>query len=59
MMKIFELSILIAALTNTAWLEWAILKHAGLLCALFFGGFFLLPWGTVAALAFLPRDSMR
>lgn len=59
MMKLLELTILIVALINTVWLEWSILKHAGLVCALFFGGFFFLPWGTVAALAFLPRDGLR
>ena len=49
MLKALELMILIASLTDTAWLEWAILKHAGPLWALFFGGFFLLPWSAVVA----------
>jgi hypothetical protein len=59
MMKILKLLIIIAVLTNSVWTGWAILKHAGLLWALFFGGFIFLPWGATAALAFLPRGSLR
>jgi hypothetical protein len=57
-MKILKLSILLTVLTNSASLGWAILKHADLLWALFFGGFIFLPWGAMAALAFLPRGSL-
>ncbi|HEY6873395.1 MAG TPA: hypothetical protein VI298_11785 [Geobacteraceae bacterium] len=59
MVKLLERTILIVALTHTAWVEWSILKHAGLLRALFFGGFFLLPFATVATLAFLPHGGLR
>lgn len=58
MMKVFQITMLVGALTFTVSLECAILKDGGILWALFFGGFFLLPWTTSAAIAMLRRTRL-
>ena len=58
MMKTIRITFLAGALIFTAWLECSILKHAGVLWGLFFGGFFFLPWATAAAVAMLRRTRL-
>lgn len=58
MMKTIRITMLVGALTFTVWLECSILKDAGILWALFFGGFFFLPWATTAAVAILKRTRL-
>lgn len=50
--------LLAAALTHSAWVEWSVLAHAGILWGLFFAMFFI-PFALSATLAFFPAKEAR
>ena len=52
-LKWFGRAVLAAALAYTAWIEWSVLAHAGILWGLFFAMFFV-PFALSATLAFFP-----
>lgn len=50
--------LLAAALAHSAWVEWSVLAHAGILWGLFFAMFFI-PFALSATLAFFPTKEAR
>lgn len=56
MLKWISQVVFALTLAHTAWVEWSVLKSAGILWGLFFGMFFI-PFALSATLAIFPLKS--
>jgi hypothetical protein len=57
-LKVVGRTLLLLALGHSAWVEWAVIAHAGIVWGVFFGTFFI-SFALSAILAFLPAKQSQ